>query len=83
MSSHSLLDVILQSGYQRKLSNDDGDDDETGTWDDLQTGERVAIIAITIISIVLCSYFWYYISWRKETPNDRFVLTGTANVIRG
>jgi hypothetical protein len=64
---------MLQEIFRRSLSEDD--DDESGTWKELPTGERVTIVFVTIISLLLCLYFCYYIKCRKELPNDRIPLT--------
>jgi hypothetical protein len=58
---------------QRSLSEDD--DDESSTFKDLPSGERVTIVFVTIISLALCLYFCYYIRCRKELPSDRIPLT--------
>lgn len=64
-----LTDLMIQ---QRVLSEDDEDDDES--WNEIPTGERVTIIFITILSLLLCFYFCYYIKCRKELPTDRIPL---------
>jgi hypothetical protein len=69
-----LTDLILQ----RRILSEDDDDDESGTWDELPTGERVTVIFITILSLILCFYFCYYIKCRKELPTDRIPLTAAV-----
>lgn len=57
--------------FERQLSGDD-DDGEEG-WAALGMGERVGIVIISVICVILCLFFWYYIRCRKES-SDRVPL---------
>lgn len=76
INSNEIMSILFKNLLKRRLSGDD-DDDEDGTWNTISTGERVTIVFITIISIILCLYFCYYIKCRKELPSDRIPLTSS------